>query len=207
MRVQSNKTTAPAAKTAAAKPAAPAVKRDEAKMALDELSFGRPKPTAAQIADAKKTIAKLADAPSIPLKNAEKAAWIADAKTRLAGAEAALDVLRDAEWEKLLPAAELDAARDAVYDYADKIESAEVRAGIKPQPKPLNPFRPLFEYSKSIGNAPNNIFGALIASFGIIVAIPLDIADLVTRPIQAVMWPVAHAWNGIQKVGQKLGIG
>ena len=35
----------------------------------------------------------------------------------------------------------------------------------------------------------------------------LDIMDLVTRPIQAVMWPVAHAWNGIQKVGQKLGIG
>lgn len=208
MRVQSNQ--APVAKTPAKKApqAAPAPKRDEFSMDFDRLSFGKPAPTAAQIAEAKKAIDALAAAPSIPLSNKAKTAWLTEAKKQQAAAKAALDVLSDAEWEKKIPAAEVDKARDAVYAHADKIERCEERAGLKPLPKPLNPFRPLFEYTSGIGNGlPNNAFGGIIAAFGIMIAIPLDIADMVTRPIQVVMWPVAQVWRGVQKAGHMVGIG
>ncbi|MOA07206.1 hypothetical protein D3C78_1268920 [compost metagenome] len=205
MRVEKS-AAAPAAKAPAQKAAAPA---QEAKMSMDfdTLSFGRPAPTAAQIAAAKKTIAELASTPGIPLRNDAKQGWLETAKQKQAAAEAALDVLRDAEWEKKLPQDDLMAARDAVHQHADQIVRCEERAGLKPMPKPRNPFRPLGENTAAIGNAPNNIFGALIASFGLMVAIPLDIVDGITRPIQAVMWPVAHAWRGAVKLGNMVGIG
>lgn len=205
MRVQSTvSTTAPKAVTAKAAPKAQA---STPKMDLDSLSFGRPAPTAAAIAAAKKTIAELAATPSIPLRNEAKQGWLESAKAKQAAADAALDVLRDAEWEKKMPAEDFDAAHDAVLAHEGKIASCEQRAGLKPLPKPLNPFRPLGEYTAGLGNLPNNAFGAIIASVGIMVTIPLDIVDGITRPIQAALWPVAHAWRGLVKAGNMVGIG
>lgn len=170
--------------------------------------FRRTAPSPAAIQEAKKAIADLGTMRSIPLSNKAKTAWLAEAKTKLEAANKGLDVLRDAEWEKKLPAAEMDAARDAVYDFQDKIEDCEVRAGLKPWGPPLNPFRPLFQYTGSIGNGlPNNAFGGIIAAFGIMIAIPLDIVDAITRPIQAVVWPVAQIARGAHWVGRQFGIG
>jgi hypothetical protein len=208
MRIQSN---TPAKKVAPAAPAKKAAERsaelDQLKMDMDKMDFGRPAPSAAAIAAAKKTIAELAATPGIPLRNEAKQGWLETAKKKQGAAEKALDVLRDAEWEKKMPAAEVDAAHDAVLKHADKIESCEQRAGLKPVPKPLNPFRPLGEYTAGLGNLPNNAFGGIIAAFGIMVTIPLDIVDGITRPIQAVLWPVAHAWRGAVKLGNMVGIG
>lgn len=193
-----------AAKPAPApKPASP-VKNDPF---ADEF-FRRTAPSPAAIKQAKEAIAALDTMRAIPLSNKAKAAWLTEAKAKLEAANKGLDVLRDAEWEKQLPAAELDAARDAVYEFSDKIASCEVRAGLKPWGAPLNPFRPLFQYTGSIGSGlPNNAFGGLIAAFGLMIAIPLDIADAVTRPIQAVVWPLAQIARGAHWVGRQIGIG
>lgn len=202
---KTNKTSAAApAKTAAPKPAP---QKPVANDPFGDDFFHKSAPSAEAIKTAKAAIAALDKMPGIPLSNTAKTAWLAEAKTKLEAANKGLDVLRDAEWEKALPTAELDAARDAVYDFQDKVESCEVRAGLKPWGAPLNPFRPLFQYTGSIGNAPNNVFGGLIAAFGIMIAIPLDIADMVTRPIQAVVWPLAQVARGLHWVGNKMGIG
>jgi hypothetical protein len=169
--------------------------------------FNRKAPSPEAIKKAKETIAALASVPGIPLSNKAKTPWLADAKAKKAEADKALDVLRDAEWEKKLPAAEMDAARDAVYKFDEKIESCEVRGGLKPWGAPLNPFRPLFQMTNNLGNVPNNVFGGLIAAFGVMIAIPVDIVDAVTRPIQAVLWPVAQVARGLHWVGNQVGIG
>lgn len=205
-------------KTAAPKVAPKAAPKPAAKVApkpadnfpmpsFNDEFFNRKAPSPEAIKKAKETIAALDSMRSIPLSNKAKTAWLAEAKAKHAAADKALDVLRDAEWEKKLPAAEMDAARDAVYNFSDKIEDCEVRAGIKPWGPPLNPFRPLFQMTNGLGNVPNNALGGLIAAFGIMIAIPVDIVDAITRPIQAVVWPLAQVARGAHWVGRQFGIG
>jgi hypothetical protein len=207
MRVQTTRPAAAQPAKTAVKAAAP--KATAPSMDLDSADFGSfRKATPAQLDQARKAIAALAQTPSIPLKNAEKGAWLEAAKKRQAEAEKGLEVLRDAEFfNKQLSTEEVDALSEAVSKHADQIESCEQRAGLKPMPKPLNPFRPLGEYTRGLNSLPNNVFGALVKSIGIMATIPMDIVDGITRPVQAVLWPVAWAWRGVQKAGSAIGIG
>lgn len=169
--------------------------------------FNRTGPSAAEIKQAREAIAALAKGPGVPLLQSKKAAWLKEAGVKLEAAREARGVLQDAEWAKKVPETETDAARDVVQDFANQIRSVEIRAGVRPFPKPLNPFRPLGDVSRSILNGMgNNVLGAILAPILIPVAIVGDIVDTITRPIQALVWPVAHAWHGLQWTGRKLGI-
>lgn len=204
MRVQANTPAAPIARSAAAK--APVAKAQAAATAKDSLALSSaPSMTLEQ---AKKAIADLANTPSIPLSNAAKKTWLDTEKKRQAAAEKANDVLSDAWMNQKISMDELDAATQPMQDHADKIARCEERAGLKPLPKPLNPFRPLGEFTSGLtNNVGNNVLGGIIAGFGVMVTIPLDIVDGVTRPIQAAVWPVAWAWRGVQQAGHAIGIG
>lgn len=170
-------------------------------------SFSRGGPSAAEIKQAKAAIAALATVPGVPLAQSKKAAWLEAAGAKLEAAREARGVLSDAEWAKQLPESEVDAARDTVRAFEDKVRSVEIRAGVRPFPKPLNPFRPVGDVSRSIMNGMgNNVLGAILAPILLPVAIVGDVVDVVTRPIQALVWPVAHAWHGLQWTGRKLGI-
>jgi hypothetical protein len=203
MRVQSNRPAAPLAKPAqaavVAKAAAPAVAKD--KLAL---SAG----AAPSIDEARKTIADLAKTPSIPLSNEKKKTWLETEKKRQDAAEKASEVLSNAWMDGKLSMDDMDKATEPLHAHADLIARCEERAGLKPLPTPLNPFRPLFGFTNGLGNnLPNNALGGIVAAFGVMIAIPLDIADMVTRPIQAAVWPFAWAWHGAQKAGHAIGIG
>lgn len=204
MRVQANTPIAPVNRSAAAK--APVAKAQAPAAAKDQLALsGAPAMTVEQ---AKKAIAELANTPAIPLSNAAKKTWLETEKKRQAAAEKANEVLNGAWMDQKISMDDLDAATKPLQDHAEKIARCEERAGLKPLPKPLNPFRPLGEFTSGLTNGvPNNALGGVIAGFGLMVTIPLDIMDGVTRPIQAAVWPVAEAWRGIQKAGHAIGIG
>jgi hypothetical protein len=203
MRVQSNTPVAPVARLSAGK--APAAKAQAPAGAKDSLALSSS--PAMSVEQAKKAIADLANTPSIPLSNAAKKTWLETEKKRQTEAEKANDVLSNAWMDGKISMDDLDKLTQPLQDHADKIARCEERAGLTPLPKPLNPFRPLFGYTNGLGNLPNNALGGIVAAFGIMVAIPLDIVDAVTRPVQAVLWPVAWGWRGIQQAGHAIGIG
>lgn len=59
---------------------------------------------------------------------------------------------------------------------------------------PLNPFRPLFGATRSLeSTASQGGLGGALAGLGLLVTVPADLADAVTRPLQLLAWPLAYA--------------
>lgn len=141
----------------------------------------------------------------LPLSNEKKKAFVAEAKAVLAQAEQAesrLFFARDGQ--------DRHAGFDAVSKLRDKVALAERRmGGDSPLGEPLNPFRPLFQVTKASEDLMSR--GGLWAIIGIaplIVAPVIDTMDLVSRPIQAVVWPFHALGNVVHKhLLQPAGIG
>lgn len=193
-----------------AKPAVPASKpavNNVKPVANFDDNFMRKAPSAEQLATARAAIKALDGMPGIPLSNKAKEAWLTQARELLAKAEAGEKLLGDAEfWTHSVPKEESDAARERVGKFRDQIQKCEERGGFKPTPAPLSPFRPLFQAQKGMLNS-NNPLLAILGALTLPALIVVDMVDLVTRPIQLVLWPVAWAWHGVKAAGRGLGIG
>lgn len=139
---------------------------------------------------------------SLPLSNAKKKAFLQEARALLAEAEQAESRLFFAN------SPSLESSREAVSKLRTKVEWAEMRSGEKPMPAPMNPFRPLFPVSKASEEMlSQGGLWALVGIFPAIVAPVIDTIDLVTRPVQAVVWPFHALFNLGHKGVQQLGIG
>lgn len=201
--------------TVASKPrAAQPPVRNEADRALDSLKrdsfFTDRAPSAQAIKQAREALKALDGMRGIPLAQKDKAAWLTEAKALKAAASDALNTLHDAEWAKAggVTDAEIDAAHDKLSEFSDTIVRAEERAGIRPLPQPLNPFGPLDRaFDGVMGSAGSGVLGAILAPILVPVAVMAQVVDVITRPIQVVVWPVAQVWRGLQMLGHKLGIG
>ncbi len=180
--------TSPQPKTSA--PAAP--KAADAKLAAD--SFLRTPPTSAQLAGMRAAIAALDALPPQPSGVEAKKAWLAQVRPTYEAADKALSGMRSASFfHKSLPDAEADAAGTKVYQLGDAIRDAEEATGQRAPEAPANPMRPLFGYSKAVsGWMGNNAFTALIGLIAWPVAATIDAADAVTRPLQALAYPVEY---------------
>ena len=171
------------------KPAAPAA--DTAVGGFDSDVFNRKAPTKAELDGHRAAIAALDALPKLPLGREAKREWLAAVAPKLEAAEQGLRGLEDAEfWHKAVGPAEADAARDKVWKLRDKVEGAKEAAGLVAPTKPASPFRPLF----GLTDACKDMMGrnALLAIVGVVCIIPatiIDIADMVTRPLQAIAYP------------------
>lgn len=193
----------------AAKPAAPAAKPEaSSNVGFMSDAIMNKAPSKEALRQARADVAALASMPSIPLSNSAKKAWLADANARLTKAEKGAELLQDASfWHKSVPNAESDKARDTVLDFKDTIEDCEMRAGLKPYPRPLNPFRPLNQATDAVTGNMGNPVGAVVGVVALPVTIVVDAMDKVTRPVQAVAYPFHWAYLGLRSAGRKLGIG
>lgn len=181
-------------------PAAPAAPRPaEPQLASD--SFLRSPPTVAQLAGFRQAIAALDDLPKEPGGIAAKKAWVAQVRPTYEAAEKALDGMRSASFfHKSPPEAEADAAGDKVHAFGENLRDAEEATGLREPAKPANPFRPLFGYSKAVqGWMGNNAFTAIVGLIALPVAAVVDTADAVTRPLQALAFPVLWGQHKIRE--------
>lgn len=205
-----NKTTnAPAAKPPVqAKATKPAANKPAANAAStlnnDSFDFNKP-PSAQKLADARAAVKLLDGVKAIPLKDADKAAWLTSAQATRDKAAEGVKVLEDAAFfTKSVPDAEADAAREKLSKLDDQIQQCKDRKETGAGFYPLNPFRPLNQFQKGITGQMNNPLGAIIGVVTLPVAITLDVMDMVTRPVQVVAYPFEWAAYGIKKAGSKL---
>ena len=182
---------APAAKPVArpaAKPAAPAA---EAK-AFDSDFFNRTPPTKAQLDADRAAVAALDALPKVPLGREAKREWLAANKPKIEAAKKGLDALEDAAfWHKSVPQAELDVAREKLWKLEDKLQGIEEAAGTIAPTKPASPIRPLYQLTDGCKDMMGR--NPLLAIVGIVAIIPamvIDTVDMVTRPLQAIAYPV-----------------
>lgn len=139
---------------------------------------------------------------SLPLNNAKKKAFLAEARPLLAEAEKAESRLFFAHSPKM------DALRDATDKLKNKIEWAEMRSGEKPMPDPVNPFRPLFPASKASEDLlSRGGFWTLLGLPVAIVAPIVDTFDTLARPLQLVAYPFHWLGNQAHKLVQLTGNG
>jgi hypothetical protein len=142
---------------------------------------------------------------AIPLKDADKAAWLTAAQATRDQAAEGVKVLEDAAFfTKSVPDAEADAAREKLSKLDDQIQQCKDRKANGAGFYPLNPLRPLNQFRKGIEGQMGNPLGAIIGVVTLPVAMTLDIVDIVTRPLQLVAYPFEWAAYGIKKAGSKL---
>lgn len=158
-------------------------------------SFMSSVPTEAQLNGLRKTIAALDALPKEPLGIEAKKAWIAQVKPAYEAAVTAEHAFSNASFfHKNPPEAEADMASAKVAKLGANIQDAEEAAGLRKTEGPQNPFRPLFGASAAVkGWMGNNAFTAIVGLIALIPATVYDVADMITRPIQAAIWPAQKA--------------
>jgi hypothetical protein len=167
---------------------------------MDGDSFVSTPPNPAQLEAFRAAIAALDALPKPPSGVAEKRAWLDANRGTLEAAQKGLGGLRDAEFfHKLVPAAEVDALAGRVAEAAGRFREVEEEAGLREPARPASPFRPLFGATNTVRSWMSNPLGAVVGTIAIVPAVALDALDAVTRPLQAVAYPLV--W-GKYKVDQ-----
>lgn len=181
---------APVAKPAA-KPAtkAPATKPEVG--SFDSDFFNRTPPTKAQLDAHRAAVAAIDTLPKVPLGREAKKAWLEANKPKIEAARQGLDALEDAAfWHKAVPQAEIDAAREKLWQLDDKLQGIEEAAGTKPPTKPASPVRPLYQLTDGCkAMMARHPLLAIVGILAIIPAMVIDTVDMVTRPLQALAYP------------------
>ena len=176
-------TPAPSAKPAAPHAVATAIHGD---------AFLSAPPNAEQLKQFRADVAALDALPKRPKGIEEQKAWLEQVTPAWQKADRAASAIHQAEFfHKAVPRAEADAAQDKAGKLFDQIRDAEQAVGWRKPDEPANPLRPLFGLTGGAKDwlGSGNPFKVLPALLLFPVALVVDAADAVSRPIQAIAWP------------------
>ncbi len=173
----------------------PAAKPAPAK--LDNDSFLRNPPTAAQLAQMRQAVAALDALPAMPKAEAGLKAWLAVAGPAYEAAQKAEAGMGSASFfHKALPKEEADAAFFKVAQFSHQVHDAQERLGLREPTPPADPKRPTYQGTKAVSGWMNNQKNGLTALAGLL-ALPfvatVESADAASRKQQAKDYPAAMA--------------
>lgn len=186
--IRANSPTGPVGKPSSAAPktdvsAAPSLGKDQ---------LLRSPLTAAQVDTLQQAVAALEGLPPVPAGVAAKREWLQTHGPTLESAKQAASALgTSAFFHKVPEQTVADAAGARVRKAEAKFQEVEEEAGLREPVAPASPFRPLFGYSQGVkGLMGSGPLGAVVGLLVLLPAVVLDIADMVTRPLQALAFPV-----------------
>jgi hypothetical protein len=141
---------------------------------------------------AKAIIDGLKDFPAPPADKAGKKAWLAEGKKKLAEAQAANQLMKDAWFDfKALDFDKMSDAGSKLFSFEGRLRQVERELNPPPAPKPGQPGTgttpgQLFGNTQGVSNALNNHPNNPIVQVGGAVALPIaltiDVLDAITRP-------------------------